>query len=142
MVDWQPGHWPQVGVGVFIVRDGKVLFGNRIGSHGHGTWSLPGGKLERGETVEECAARETLEETGLTIRNVKKTGVFTDDRFSDEGKHFVTVYTIGEAMEGDPRVMEPDKLVKWHWADWDDLPQPLFLPIQHLLEQGYRPPGA
>ena len=60
---------PQVGVGVLILRDGKVLLGRRKGSHGAGCWSAPGGHLEFGETLEDCAAREVLEETGLKIRN-------------------------------------------------------------------------
>ena len=142
MVDWQPGHWPQVGVGVFVIRDGKLLFGKRVGSHGYGVWSPPGGKLDRGETVEECAVRETLEETGLALKNPRKATVFTDDHWRDEGKHFVTVYIVGEAPAGDPKVTEPDKMVDWQWVSWDDLPEPLFLTIRHLVKQGYRPPGV
>ncbi len=52
---------PQVGVGVLILRDGKVLLGRRKGSHGAGCWSAPGGHLEFGEAVEDCALREALE---------------------------------------------------------------------------------
>ena len=55
----------RVGVGVIIVRDGNVLLGERAGSHGAGTWALPGGHLEFGETVADCARREVLEETGF-----------------------------------------------------------------------------
>jgi 8-oxo-dGTP diphosphatase len=141
-ISWQPGHWPQVGVGVLIVRDGKVLFGHRIGSHGHDTWAPPGGKQEAGETVEECAIRETLEETGLSLRTVKKVPIYTDDHFPQEGKHFITVYVVADDPGGTPAVMEPEKLSEWRWCDWDDLPAPLFLTISNLIEQGYRPPGA
>src|SRR5258707_8500479 len=52
---------PQVGVGVVVVRDGKVLLGLRRGSHGSGAWALPGGHLEWGESVESCARREVTE---------------------------------------------------------------------------------
>ncbi len=45
---------PQVGVGVLILRDGKVLLGRRKGSHGAGCWSAPGGHLEFGEAVEDA----------------------------------------------------------------------------------------
>jgi predicted NUDIX family NTP pyrophosphohydrolase len=48
----------RVGVGVMVVRNGEVLFGRRRGAHGAGTWSLPGGHLEAGESVEACALRE------------------------------------------------------------------------------------
>src|SRR5204862_2421460 len=53
------------GVGVLVVRDGKVVIGRRTSPHGRGTWSAPGGKAEPGETDEETARRELLEETGL-----------------------------------------------------------------------------
>jgi ADP-ribose pyrophosphatase YjhB (NUDIX family) len=59
---------PQVGVGVIVLREGKVLLGRRRGSHGAGTWALPGGHLEFGESVEDCALRETEEETGLAVK--------------------------------------------------------------------------
>lgn len=63
---------PQVGVGVLILRDGKVLLGRRKGSHGAGCWSAPGGHLEFGEAVEDCALREALEETGLALSDRQK----------------------------------------------------------------------
>jgi 8-oxo-dGTP diphosphatase len=52
---------PKVGIGVFIFKDGKFLMGCRKGTHGAGTWSVPGGHLEFGESFEECAEREALE---------------------------------------------------------------------------------
>ena len=57
---------PKVGIGVLIVKDGKILLGERIGAHGSGLFALPGGHLEFGETFEETARREVEEETGLT----------------------------------------------------------------------------
>jgi len=61
---------PRIGVGVIIVRQGLVLLGQRKGSHGSGSWAVPGGHLEFGETVENCARRETLEETGILLGNI------------------------------------------------------------------------
>jgi len=60
-----------VGFGVMILRDGKVLLGQRHFDaakadselHGEGTWTMPGGKMHFGESFEETCARETLEET-------------------------------------------------------------------------------
>lgn len=71
---------PQVGVGVLILRDGKVLLGRRKGSHGAGCWSAPGGHLEFGEAVEDCALREALEETGLALSELRH-GPFSNDVF-------------------------------------------------------------
>jgi 8-oxo-dGTP diphosphatase len=76
---------PQVGVGVIIVRDGKILLGLRR-SHGAGTWALPGGHLEWGETVESCARREVKEETGLYLGVVSQ-GPYANDVMAAEGKH-------------------------------------------------------
>ena len=59
-----PEH-PRVGVGVIVTKADRVLLIKRKGVHGQGTWSTPGGHLEYGESPEGCAARETLEETGV-----------------------------------------------------------------------------
>src|SRR5262245_31889419 len=77
----------KVGIGVFIFNEaGHVLLGKRINSHGHGTWGLPGGHLEYGETPIECAIREAREETGLILTHLKE-GLFTNDIFQEENKH-------------------------------------------------------
>ncbi|WP_281648949.1 NUDIX hydrolase [Parendozoicomonas sp. Alg238-R29] len=128
---------PAVGVGAIILRGDKVLCGLRKGKHGDGCWQFPGGHLEYGESVEGCARREVLEETGLTLTNTR-IGPFTNDVFESEGKHYVTLFVIGEA-EGEPQAMEPDKCTEWRWVSWVNMPEPLFLPIVHLLEQGYHP---
>src|SRR5215469_4737907 len=47
---------PKVGVGVMILKDGKVLIGKRKGAHGAGEWAWPGGHLEYMESFEDCAA--------------------------------------------------------------------------------------
>ena len=58
---------PIVGVGAVIVQDGKVLVVKRKYEPLAGRWSLPGGTLELGETLEEGVAREMREETGLEV---------------------------------------------------------------------------
>lgn len=78
---------PRVGLGVAIIRNGKILFGKRKNSHGEGSWCFPGGHLEFGESWEECARRETLEETGLKIRNIRF-ATATNDLFKKEDKHY------------------------------------------------------
>ena len=129
---------PLVGVGVLVVREGRVLLGQRKGSHGAGTWALPGGHLEFGETVAQCAIREALEETGLDIGTVTP-GPYTSDVFRAEGKHYVTLFVIAHSAAGEPILCEPDKCSEWRWCRWPDLPTPLFPPVATLHSTGFVP---
>ncbi|MBN3494598.1 nucleotide triphosphate diphosphatase NUDT15 [Vibrio neptunius] len=124
----------RVGVAAVILREGRVLLGERIGSHGAHTWATPGGHLELGESIEECAKRETLEETGLSVDSFNKLG-FTNDVFEKEGKHYVTLFVVTSCSSGEPEVMEPDKCKQWQWFELDQLPEPLFLPLTNLLKE-------
>lgn len=129
---------PGVGVGVIIVKEGRVLLGKRKGSHGQGSWSFPGGHLEFGEPVEDCARREVLEETAVEIGNLRP-GPYTNDIFESEHRHYVTVYVVADHHAGEARVMEPGKCEGWEWFEWGALPRPLFLPVQNLLRRGFHP---
>lgn len=128
---------PKVGVGIIIHRNGNVLMGKRKGAHGAGTWSFPGGHLEWQETLHECACREVLEETGMRVTGTQF-ATATNDIFEAEGKHYVTLYMLADA-EGEPQLLEPDSCEGWQWFSWDDLPRPLFICIENLVKQGYRP---
>lgn len=129
---------PKVGTGVLILKDNKVLFGQRTSPLGKGTWCPPGGHLEFFETFEECVKREAFEETGVEIDNVKFFTV-TNDIFKEENKHYVTIIFTASLKSGIPELKEPDKWVEWKWFSWDDLPSPLFLPIENLKRKGYDP---
>ncbi|HEX6995608.1 MAG TPA: NUDIX domain-containing protein [Gammaproteobacteria bacterium] len=59
----------------------------RTNVHGDGTWSAPGGHIDKGESLEQCAQREVFEETGVTIKNIRFLAV-TNDIFEAEGKHY------------------------------------------------------
>lgn len=133
-----PDRSPQVGVGVIVLRDRKVLLGLRRGSHGAGTWALPGGHLEFGESVEACAARETLEETGLVVEQFRP-GPFTNDVMVAEDKHYVTLFVVAQVATGEVQLREPQKCERWAWFDWSGLPEPLFQPLQTLKRSGYMP---
>lgn len=124
----------RVGVGVIIWRNNRILLGQRIGSHGAETWATPGGHLEVGESIEECAQREVLEETGLVVNSFTKLG-FTNDIFEEEKKHYVTLFVAASSDAGEPQVTEPDKCRQWKWCKLDELPEPLFLPIINLLQE-------
>lgn len=122
----------RVGVGVFIFKDGKFAMLQRQGSHGAGTWSVPGGHLEFGESFEETAEREIKEETGLDIQNIRF-GAVTNDYFESENKHYVTIWMLSDWKAGELQIMEPDKCIAAAWESFDTLPSPLFLPWNQLL---------
>lgn len=129
---------PRVGLGVVVIREGKILLGKRKNSHGEGCWCFPGGHLEFGESWEECAHRETLEETGLKIKNVRF-ATATNDFFKKEDKHYITIIMVADWVEGEAQILEPDKCQKWTWFDWHELPEPLFVPQQNLKKQKFNP---
>lgn len=127
---------PKVGVGIIVKRgDGRILFINRKGAHGEGTWTVPGGHLEFGETFEQCGMREAAEETGVLVKNVRVVGM-TNDVFSEEGKHYVTVFVCGEYAGGQARAMEQEKIASVEWVSPEMLPMPLFLPTMNFVRQG------
>ena len=130
---------PKVGVGVIVIKDGRYLLQKRKTPHGNGTWCCPGGHLEHGESFEECARRETKEESGVEIKNIRF-ATATNDIF-DDGKHYVTIWMIADWESEEPKVMEPDKAEVWEWFEWDNLPEPLFLSEKNLRKQGFRPDG-
>lgn len=129
---------PRVGVGVFVLRAGRVLLGERLGAHGAGTWAPPGGHLEFGESLHDCAVREVAEETGLVLTRTWP-GPYTNSVFEAERKHYVTLLLLAECAPGEPVAREPDKCAAWRWFSWDALPAPLFLPLQTLVDSGYHP---
>lgn len=100
-----------VGVGGVIIVEGRALLIRRGSEPLLGEWSIPGGMLELGETLEEGVARELLEETGLTVRVIELIEVF--DRIyvestagaNEEKKgprfHYVIVDYLCERVGGD-----------------------------------------
>ena len=130
-----------VGVGVLVLHNGLVLLGKRKGSHGSGTWSAPGGRLEFGEDIEDCARRELREETGL-LASVTELGPYTNDVFPEAMEHYLTVFVVARGIKGAPQNLEPEKCEGWAWFTWSELPTPLFKPLQNLLAIGWRPGGA
>lgn len=127
---------PGVGVGVFVVKpDGSFIMIRRKGSHGDGSWGLPGGHLEYAETWEECARREVKEEIGIEFTKPISHIATTNDIFKDEGKHFITVFVKTPFTGGQPRICEPDKSTEMGWFTIETMPSNVFLPLKNLLKQ-------
>lgn len=126
---------PRVGVGVVVMKDGKILLGKRIKTHGDGKWSAPGGWLEFQESFADAAMRECREETGVEIQN---TTFFyaTNNRMPEEDMHTITIWMKAEYIRGEPTTIETNKFVEVGWYDPANLPRPLFTPLALLIEEG------
>lgn len=109
------------------------LMGKRKGSHGAGSWSFPGGHIDPGENIVDCAKREILEETGLEINNLAALKI-TCDHFKKEDLKYITYFIVADIVGNtDPQLLEPDKCEGWEWLT--ELPEPLFLPIKNFQKQ-------
>ncbi|MBV8760103.1 MAG: NUDIX hydrolase [Deltaproteobacteria bacterium] len=88
---------PVVGVGAFIIDGPRVLVVKRGRPPGEGLWSVPGGRLEAGETLAQAVAREVREETGLTV----EVGPFVCviERFGEDF-HFVILDYLARVVGG------------------------------------------
>ena len=117
---------PEVAVGAVIVRDGRLLLIRRARGVGAGRWSLPGGRVEEGETLAVALAREIREETGLRASIGRLCGIA--ERVSPEA-HYVIV-DFWASAGGTP--VAGDDAAAVMWADHDTL-HGLDL-VDHLLE--------
>lgn len=122
-------------VGGVVVHDGRLLLVRRGQEPGRGLWSVPGGRLEPGETVAEGCAREVLEETGLRV--VPGALVGTVERSAPDGSTYViddldcAVATgVETGDDGLPLLAAGDDADDAAWASYDDLAT---LPLVPLL---------
>lgn len=115
---------PRVGVGIMILKEGKVLLGWRKASHGGGSYAFPGGHLEHMESFEECARREIAEECGIQVTNLRF--LFLANLKLYAPKQYVHIHLMADWLSGEPQVLEPERQEAWGWYTLDDLPQPRF----------------
>ena len=120
---------PFVGVGCVVVRGGKLL----LVRNQRGFWSTPGGHLDFGESPDVCAARETLEETGVSVTKVEFVAI-TNDILADVGKHYLTVWMRGDADDVPAHIGDAAEINELGWFSPDALPRPLHLYFQNLLD--------
>ncbi len=122
----------KVGIGVLVLKDGKVLLGKRKSAHGDGEYATPGGHLEYMESFIDCAKREVAEETGMKIKNIKFMYIANLREYAP--KHYVHIEVIAEWESGEPQLLEPDKCESWDWYDLKNMPSPRFKTIDLAVE--------
>jgi len=96
---------PRVGVGAITIKDDKVLLVKRGIEPSKGLWAIPGGTLKLGESLQDCAAREILEETGITIK--VRDCIYVFDFIEHDSKrkikfHYVIVDFSADYIAGEP----------------------------------------
>jgi 8-oxo-dGTP diphosphatase len=104
---------PRLTVDAFVMDGrGRVLLVRRGRPPFVGSWALPGGFCEWGETTEECCAREMLEETGVTVRVEKLLGVYSDPKRDPRG-HTVTVLYAARPVRGEAKGSDDAAEARW-----------------------------
>jgi 8-oxo-dGTP diphosphatase len=120
-----------IGCEIFLKQENSLLFGKRKDCYGEGTWGLPGGHLEQGESLVECAKRELKEELG--IEGIKFTLITITDNIDERG-HYVHASFLLENFVGEIQCMEPDLCSEWRFFTLDNLPTDIFKPHQKILQ--------
>ncbi len=118
-------RFPKVGLGVLVRKNGKMLIGKRKVKNGNGMYAFPGGHLEFGETWDECAQREVMEETGLDVKIVPflehQWYLFVTNDILDKDRHYITIWMLADWKGGEPQNLEPHKCEGWSWMTLKDL---------------------
>ncbi len=126
----KPIDYVGAGTNALLIEDGKVLLQKRSDN---GLWGLPGGGMDAGESMAECAVREMLEETGIESRVTRLIGVYSDPALHSIMSYKrgpdvqIVQYVIGlyevERTGGEIAVSHESTAVEWHPVN--DLPEPI-----------------
>ena len=109
---------PEVAVGALAVDYGRLLCIRRGHGPGAGLWSLPGGRVESGESLHEALVREVFEETGLEVVVDRFVGYV--ERIGD-GYHFVILDFAVTLLDGEADPVAGDDAAEAAWVAFDDL---------------------
>ena len=131
---------PRVGLGIMLLNEyDEVLVSQRLAPDHpfHLRWQFPGGYLEFGESFEECASREVLEEVNLKVEASRMRYVATMNvRGVEFGYHNVGIFMLAQVQKDEchPKCMEPEKNTDWTWVKWFD-----FLKLEDSLSHPFAP---
>ncbi len=129
--------YPKVGVGIIVIKQGAdqqfVMLHQRRGSLGKDYWGSGGGHLELGESLEAGALRELSEEAGsnVVVDDVRFLGVVNFTEMPP--KHYVDISFVADWVSGEPTNNSPRETSDWQWFSINELPTPLFPPIEKYL---------
>ena len=128
---------PKVAAAVLIVKDGRVLLVRRANEPFRGLWTLPAGFINGGEDPAEAAARECLEETGLSVRVTRVLDIVSG-REHPRGADFIIIYGA-EVIAGELRPDDDADAAEWFGRE--SLPQLAFRATQIVLSRDFSHPS-
>jgi ADP-ribose pyrophosphatase YjhB (NUDIX family) len=107
---------PIVGIGAVIIREGTIALIKRGNEPAKGKWSIPGGHVELGETLEGAVIRETKEETGLDVENPCLIDVVSNVDLDENGKvkyHYVIIEYFVHVKNGTAKAASDAAELRW-----------------------------
>ena len=129
---------PHVGVGVIIKQNHKIILGRRLNQPMQDSWQLPGGWIDLGESPEQAVHRQLSMFRNLRFGESNFV-TYTNNIFDSE-LHSISLYFMVDCLnEGQQKLITDQLNSEWFWADWNELPQPLFLPLQLLVDTEFNP---
>ena len=134
----QPGK-DYIGLGCGAVvhgPQGKMLLMQRgpRSKNEAGTWTIPGGAVEYGETMAAAVVREIREELGVEVRVLRQYGC-ADHIMPKEGQHWVSTIFECEIVDGEPKIMEPGKCAALGWFGREEIGQ---LPLGVIMKENLK----
>ena len=121
-------------VATLLMQNKKVLLGRRYSQNESAEkfscWQCPGGYLKKGETIEQAAQRYCVQKAGIEI-DCLSAGPYSNNIFSEQ-LHTTTLYVIATEYQVVNKQQFKNSKDDWQWFNICDLPEPLYLPLQHL----------
>lgn len=103
---------PTPTVDIILQRDSKILMVRRKKDPFKGQLALPGGFINEGETAEEAARREAIEETSLEVEPIEILGVYSDPK-RDPRKHIMSIVFVGIIVGGSDKAGDDAESIEW-----------------------------
>ena len=134
-MSFDPDDMP-IGVNIILLdKNNNVLLGKRSGDRrGSGNWSLIGGKLKKGESIEDTAQRELKEEINIDVAKEDIYTVNMSTSIDSDGTQFILIGTVVNSWNGEIENMEKDKCDELRFFPLNELPENMFYATKSNLE--------